>query len=477
MSADALTLALDQGTHASRAAVFDRQGNPVALARQPVALHRPGRTQVEQSPDEILSTLLAAMDDVFARPETDAGRIKAAGLATQRSSILAWDRDTGTALSPVLSWQDTRTAAQLAALASRDPEIRQRTGLRLSPHYGAGKMRWLLDNNVDVARAHRQGKLVIGPLASYLLHHLLGGHGNQVDQANASRTLLWNLQSGDWDDALLALFTIPREILPDCRPIAAAYGKTRNGNIPVTAVNGDQTAALYAQGRPEEHVIRLNMGTGAFVLLPTGSRCRRHDSLLSGLSCSNSEAGEYYLEGTINGAGAAVHWLEKRFQLSGWQEQLPAWLHTITAPPVFLNTIGGLGAPWWRPGPEPVFLADTGTVTPAPAEALVAVIESIVFLVQANLELLCALDPEVRCIRISGGLAQADGLCRKLSDLSGLAVERAADVEATARGIAWLAAGRPQEWVAANGQQEFLPREDAALRRRYERFLGALSAS
>ncbi|UCC56889.1 MAG: hypothetical protein JSU75_03855 [Gammaproteobacteria bacterium] len=477
MTTDTLTLALDQGTHSSRAAVFDGQGNPVARTRHPVALHRHSRTQVEQSPEEILATLHAAMNDLFEKPGVDPARITAAGLATQRSSVLAWDRITGAALSPVLSWQDTRTAGQLATLASHDTDIRQRTGLRLSPHYGAGKMRWLLDNNVNVAEACRQNKLVIGPLASYLLHHLLAGHGNQVDHANASRTLLWNLQTGDWDDTLLALFAIPREVMPACRPITTAYGYTRNGNVPVTAVNGDQTAALYAQGRPEAHVIRVNMGTGAFVLLPTGTQCQRHASMLSGLSCSNSEGGEYYLEGTINGAGAAVHWLEKRFELSGWQEQLPAWLDTITAPPVFLNTIGGLGAPWWRPGPEPVFLADTETVTPAPAEALVAVIESIVFLVQANLELLCTLDPKIQRIRISGGLAQADGLCRKLADLSGLAVERGADVEATARGIAWLAADQPEDWLPADESRKFLPRDDSALRKRYARFLEALAAS
>ncbi|MDH3900201.1 MAG: FGGY family carbohydrate kinase, partial [Gammaproteobacteria bacterium] len=257
MTGNPLTLALDQGTHASRAAVFDGHGNPVALTRHPVALHRHSRTQVEQSPDEILASLHTAMEGIFREPGVDPARITATGLATQRSSVLAWERNTGTALSPVLSWQDTRTAGQLGALASHDPDIRQRTGLHLSPHYGAGKIRWLLDNNAAVARTCRQGNLVIGPLASYLLHHLLAGHTNQVDHANASRTLLWNLQTGDWDDTLLELFDIPRHVLPDCRPITAAYGNTRNGNIPVTAVNGDQTAALYAQGRPDEHVIRV----------------------------------------------------------------------------------------------------------------------------------------------------------------------------------------------------------------------------
>jgi glycerol kinase len=477
MTGNSLTLALDQGTHSTRAVVFDAHGNPVALARHPVALQRHSRTQVEQSPAEILASLHAAMEDVFGEPGVDPARIAAVGLATQRSSVLAWERTTGNALSPVLSWQDTRTADQLAALAAHAADIQQRTGLRLSPHYGAGKIRWLLDNNADVAAACRHGSLVIGPLASYLLHHLLAGHTNQVDHANASRTLLWNLQTGDWDNTLLGLFDIPREVLPDCRPITAPYGNTLNGNIPVTAVNGDQTAALYAQGTPDAHVVRVNMGTGAFVLLPTGERCHLHAPLLSGLSHSNNTAGEYYLEGTINGAGAAVHWLEQRCELAGWQEQLPAWLETIQSPPVFLNSIGGLGSPWWRPGPEPDFLSAAGSVSPAAAEALVAVIESILFLVQANLELLCALDPGIRRIRISGGLAQADGLCQKLANLSGMTVERGTDIEATARGIAWLAAGQPEEWKRTDETREFLPRHDAALGKRYARFLEALQAN
>ncbi len=471
---NSLTLALDQGTHSSRAVVFDAHGDLVALGRYPVTLQRHGRTQVEQSPGEILASLQAAIEGVFREPGVDPARIATAGLATQRSSVLAWDRNTGAALSPVLSWQDTRTADQLTALAAHDADIQQRTGLRLSPHYGAGKIRWLLENNADVAAACQAGTLAIGPLASYLLHHLLEGHTNQVDHANASRTLLWNLQTGDWDDTLLELFAIPREVLPDCSPVTASWGNTRNGDIPVTAVNGDQSAALYAQARPDTRAIRVNLGTGAFVLLPTGDRCRLLPPLLSGVSRSNSKTGEYYLEGTVNGAGAAVHWLEQRFDLAGWQQQLPAWLEATRTPPVFLNSIGGLGSPWWRPGPEPVFLPDKGSITPAPAEALVAVVESILFLVQVNIELLCAQESGIRHIRIGGGLAQADGVCQKLANLSGLTVVRGANIEATARGIAWLAAGQPEGWEQTEATTEFVPQEDTALGERYARFLVAI---
>jgi len=467
-----LTLAIDQGTHATRAAAYDGHGRMVAHARRPVSLQRSGRTEAEQSPVEILGSLQAVMQELLAHPDVAAAGICSAGLATQRSSVLAWERDTGRALSPVLSWLDTRAAQSLQRLEQHSSEIKQRTGLPLSAHYGAGKLQWLLQKDATVAAAQGSGRLVIGPLASYLLHHLLTGHTNTIDHANAARTLLWNLHDRDWDDWLPGLFGIPREVLPGCRPILADYGVTRSGSIPVMAVNGDQTAALYAQGMPAPHTIRVNIGTGAFVLSPTGGDCRPHPKLLAGLSRSSDHTADYFIEGTINGAGAAVLWIADKYNLPAWQTCLPEWLGAITDPPVFLNTIGDLGSPWWRAGPEPAF--PDATTTPDAAHAMVAVIESIVFLIEANIQLLRELDPGLDRIRVGGGLSQADGLCRKLASLSGLVVERPAEAEATARGIAWLAAGCPADWDNPEAVDRFEPHTDAGLGVRYTRFLEAL---
>ena len=472
---DKLTLAIDQGTHSTRAVVFDGQGRVVAIARKPVSLQRRNRKQVEQSPGEILQSLHAVTGDILRHPAVDAASIQTAGLATQRSSVLAWERNTGKALSPVLSWQDTRTAEKLKGLEAYAVEIRQRTGLRLSPHYGAGKLQWLLANHPDLAAARKEGTLVMGPLASYLLHHLLQRSDEVIDHANASRTLLWNLSERNWDDWLLKLFAIPREVLPKCAPVMADYGVTREGNIPLTAVNGDQTAALYAQGIPATNTLLVNMGTGAFVLMPTATNCHWQPDLLTGISRSDARSADYYIEGTVNGAGSAITWVEKHHAVSGWQQRLPAWLDAISEPPVFVNTIGGLGAPWWRPGPEPAFLSTDESVGITPEAAMVAVIESIVFLVQANIARLRELNPNVERIKVSGGLSESDGLCQKLASLSCLAVERPDTVEATARGIAWLAAGCPQEWVQTGPGTQFDPRDDARLEGRYLRFLEALT--
>jgi glycerol kinase len=472
MMSDALILAIDQGTYSTRAIIFDSRGRAVSMARESVALSRHSRTGVEQSPEEILRSMETVVDAVLHDPEVDPDRITTAGLATQRSSVLAWDRISGKPLSPVLSWQDRRVEGGLSALAEYDADIRQRTGLHLSPHYGASKLHWLLENVSAVNAALQAGTLVLGPLASFLLHHLTDNAHEAVDDANASRTLLWNLQTRAWDSSLLELFSIPPQVLPDCYPIIADYGTTCNGGIPVKAVNGDQTAALYAQGKPPENTIVVNIGTGAFALLPVSDPHSRPEGLLAGISQSSAQSANFYVEGTVNGAAAALEWAARQFEVTAIEEHLPGWLEEVTDPGLFINTVGGLGAPWWRAGPAPHF-PDKDISAP---EAMVAVIESIVFLIQANVALMCKLKPAVRTIRISGGLSRLDGLCQKLADLSGLAVHRPVQVEATARGIAWQAAGCPEDWPAMGAGETFASNSAPALRDRYLRFLEVLES-
>lgn len=471
--ASELILAIDQGTHSTRAIVFTIQGRVVALARKPVTLRRHSRTEIEQSADEILQSMFDVVDDVLQRPVVKEGWVLFAGLATQRSSVLAWERGTGKALSPVLSWQDRRVEETLQSLASHETEIRKITGLHLSPHYGAGKLQWLLSRQPGIVEACESDSLTMGPLASYLLHHLVNAEHEMVDHANASRTLLWDLQTRDWNSQLLELFSIPRHVLPECQPVCSDYGLTVTGSIPLTAVNGDQTAALYAQGKPSMNTIRVNIGTGAFVLMPVNDPATRPDGLLAGISMSDTQGANYYIEGTVNGAAAALKWAKQKFDITGLEEKLPAWLEAVTEPPLFLNTIGGLGAPWWKPGPEPGFTGDTPQ-TPA---AMVAVVESIVFLVQANIALMCGVNSSVKDIQVSGGLSKLDGLCKKLANLSGLPVYRPVQVEATARGIAWQAAGCPEDWLANGPGETFESVEDRALAARYQQFIELLKSS
>ena len=468
-----LTLVIDQGTHATRAILFDELGRERLTATRPVSLHRLSPEMIEQDGPEIIASMGEVVAEALASDIARSGRITAAGLATQRSTIALWDREDGRALGPLLSWQDRRAAASLESLAAKEPEIRQRTGLPLSPHYGASKLRWSLDHLPGAQRALRDSRLAFGPLAAYLIHHLVAGAPQLVDDANANRTQLWNIETRHWDPWLLELFDLPAEPLPACRPIRSHYGVIAGTDIPLTTVNGDQNAAVYALGRPQPGVAIINLGTGAFVLAPTGHRLIRHPALLSGITSSDEAGADYTIEGTVNGAGAAISWAGKMLGISAPARKLDAWLREIPDPPLFLNSIGGLGSPWWRPGPDPIWLsADVSD-----AERLAAVAESILFLLQANLDAMTAAGLDIGRIQISGGLAHADALCQRMANLSGLPVYRPRQTEATARGAAWLASGMPEHWPEPEPGDLFEPRPAAGLRHRYQRFIEIIRAS
>jgi glycerol kinase len=484
------TLIIDQGTHATRALLFDAAGQVVATARQSIGLTRHSADRIEQDGEEIRASVTAVLHQLLSEiglfdlqetglfPPSTTTPLKnkkpgfsiRAGVASQRSSVIAWDRQTGQPLSPVLSWQDRRAYDWLAQFDSQAAAIKERNGLPLSPHYGASKLRWLLDNVDEVKEAAQNGRLAFGPLASYVLFHSLDGQPMLVDQANAARTQLWQLDSRDWDPWLLDLFGVPAGPLPRCVPIRYEYGRIAQTEIPVTAVNGDQNAAVYALGRPQPGTAIINLGTGAFILMPTGDRLLRHDTLLTGLTDSDAHSSDYTLEGTVNGAGASLTWAGEQLDLGPARDHLDGWLAATPEPPLFINTIGGLGSPFWRPGPDPHWQGEGG-----PAAKMAAVAESILFLLYANMETMLAAGVEIEQLRLSGGLARSDALCQRLANLSQRPVVRPAETEATARGTAWLAAGQPDHWPEAERATLFSPRPDPLLPMRYHRFLQALA--
>jgi len=473
---DGLILAIDQGTRSSRAILFDAEGRQVALASREIGLNRIDHFHVEQDGTEILASLHEVIADVLV--SASGGRVAVAGLATQRSSVIAWSRETGEALSPVLSWQDRRAYAWLATLEEKSAWIHQATGLPLTPHYGASKLRWLLRKNSKVQDAATDRTLVMGPLAAFLVANLTASYAGLVDHANASRTQLWNLHNAEWDGKLLDWFGIRKSWLPETRPIRSSYGKLAFRDIPLNAVNGDQTAALHADGEIDREAVLVNLGTGGFVLKPTGTMLMTHDALLSGLYDSSDHSRSYLLEGTVNGAGAALRWAREQHGLDTSPDGVSKALDVCPAPQqLFINSVGGLGSPWWMDGPMPCWrsLTDMPVSLPDHAAAIASIIESILFLVMNNLALLLEIIPGIRHIRISGGLSNQDLLCRKLANLSGLQVIRTNQPEATARGIAWLAAGKPAGWVHSK-QECFHPDDDSQLQQRYRAFTSLLEA-
>lgn len=461
---DALYLAIDQGGHASRALVFDGQGRIIASDFQPIEITHPNDSWAEHDPAQLIISLHTAISNTMHRLGERGRDVIAAGLATQRSSVVCWDKHSGAALSPVISWQDRRAHEWLQQFTEYREKIHQSTGLFLSAHYGASKLRWCLDHLPAVQAAYQNGTLACGPLASFALFHLLEKHPLLADPANASRTLLWNIKTRDWDDGLLALFGVPRAILPRCVPTRHGFGHLHAGGhtIPLTIATGDQSAALFGFGQPQPDTVYINIGTGAFMQRTTGQHYT-HPRLLTSIVLQEDQQTTYTLEATINGAGSALDWASKTLGRRDTATQLAAWLTNECVPPLFLNGVSGLGAPFWMPDFTSRFIGEG-----EPWKKIVAVAESIVFLLYTNLTEMEATCSPAQKIIISGGLAALDGLCQRLADLSGLPVQRPAECEATVRGTAFLLVGGAAAWPGAGITINFVPTENLPLAQRFK---------
>lgn len=468
-----MDLVIDQGGHSTRAALYEDGGKRIAVASVPVFDRRPREGWVEIDADVLVASVTEAVRRVVREARADYRIVDRAALVTQRASVVCWDRTTGEPLSPVLSWQDRRATNEVGPLRDRAYLIRMSTGMFLSPHYGAPKLRWCLDNLDPVRRAAAEGRLLCGPLASFLAFRLLEESPAIAEPTTAARTLLWNRSTLDWDPDLLGWFGIDRDHLPRCGPNRAPHGTLAidGSKIPLEILAGDQNAAAYAAGALPSHDVFVNLGTGAFVL----RRSRKDPGLTPGLLTEvgfRDEAGtDYLLEGTVNGAWSALTWLEAEHGVEDVWSNLPEWLELPGEPPLFLNGVSGLGAPYWKED-FPTRFVDHA---PAGMQA-VGIVESIVFLLQVNLEAMAGVGKSIRTIRAGGGLSALDGLCQRLANLSGIPVERQADPESTSRGAAWLLAGGPEDWRPPEPPDRFEPEEAGDLFLRFVRWRGAVES-
>ncbi|HSN20260.1 MAG TPA: FGGY family carbohydrate kinase [Usitatibacter sp.] len=465
---DPLYLAIDQGTHASRAVVLDREGRVVSQGERPIGLARPQPDWAEQDGEEMVASVFDAARQALAALGERARDVAAAGLASQRASCACWDRGTGRCLAPLFSWQDRRAHEWLRRFEPQAEEVHRTTGLFLSAHYGASKLRWALDHLPAVRAALGKGTLAWGPQASFLVFRMTAERSLFADPQCAARTQLWSLQARDWDSALLALFGLPPGFLPKSVPTCHAYGTLRVDDlaIPLVAVNGDQSAAVFAFGRPEEDLAYVNIGTSAFVQRALTQAPPYLPRQLTGIIFDDGRETVYSVEGNVNGAGTALDWLRKEIGVEDVEAHLPGWLERPEEPPLFLNGIAGLGGPFWKPDFASRFVGEG-----EPWQKAVAVVESMAFLLQANIDEMESFVPPARRMRVSGGVSRLDGLCRRLASVSGLAVHRRHDPEATARGIGYLAAGRPSRWNEDSSEEVvFAPVDDRPLRERYRRW-------
>ena len=467
-----LYLALDQGGHSSRALLFDAGGALVTSASVPIGTQRDDLGHIEHDPEELVRSLQQAIASVCAK--LPAGQhLRAAGLATQRSSMLCWNRHTGAALSPVISWQDRRHATWLERLAPRSAEIRAQTGLMLTPHYGASKMRWCLDHLPAVREARADGTLVMGPLASFLVCRLVGGRPLFADPANASRTQLWALATQDWSPELLVLFGIDATVLPRAVTSRYAYGDlvTPAGPVPLTVVTGDQSAVPFAFGPLDPAIAYVNLGTGAFAQRAVSGPLPDAPRLLVSVVWSTADRVDYLLEGTVNGAASALDWLAQRegVPLTELLRLAEAAIATQETPPLFINGVSGLGSPFWVSALESRFIG-----TGSRGAHVLAVLESIAFLLHVNLQEMRPHGPPLTGLLVTGGLSANDYLCSCLGSLSHLPVTRAEDPEATARGLARLVAGdAAAAWPMDHGRSE-PPLPNTNLNGRYRQWREAM---
>ena len=462
-----LVLAIDQGTHASRALVFDRHGHTLSSGVSNISITHPQADWAEQDGDEIVNSVRVAATQALQALGPRRQDVVAAGLSSQRSSVICWDRITGQPLSPIFSWQDRRAHAWIDQLQPHADSVHRKTGLFLSPHYGASKLRWALDHLPAVRTAMDNNVLCWGPMASFVVFRLCAQQPFLADPQCAARTQLWNLHTRDWDPELLALFGLPAGFLPKSVPTCHAWGTLDlpGPAIALTAVNGDQSAAVFAFGWPEADAAYINIGTSAFVQRALGDFPGQVPRQLTGIILDDGESRLYMVEGNVNGAGTALEWVSKEFGLEQLADHLPQWLARPEEPPLFLNGIAGLGGPFWQPEFASRFVGEG-----EPWLKAVAVVESIAFLLQANIDHMNSYVPAAQRIRVSGGVSLLDGLCQRLACISGLPVHRRDDPEASARGIAYLACGRPADWNQGAHEDVFAPQRDLALQARYSRW-------
>ncbi len=449
-------LALDQGTTSSRAILFDAGGAIVATAQHEFQQFYPQAGWVEHDPNEILTSQISCAVEVLGKIGARPRDVAAIGITNQRETVIVWERATGKPIHPAIVWQDRRTASQCSALeaSGAGEAVSSRTGLVLDPYFSATKIAWILDN-VPGARAQAdRGELAFGTVDSWLTWHLTSGQRHVTDVTNASRTLLYNIVKGEWDEEMLRLFNVPASVLPEVAWSSEKVGEVTTslglGGIAIAGIAGDQQAALFGQLCWAAGEAKNTYGTGCFLLQNVGTEfVRSKHRLITTLAASSAHRLEYALEGSIFIGGAVVQWLRdnlKLIQSSGDVEALAASVPD-TGGVVFVPAFVGLGAPHWDAHAAGMLIGlrrDT-----KPGHIARAALEAIAFQVADVLE---AVHSEtatpLAALRVDGGASVNDLLMQFQADVLGVPVVRPQVTETTALGAAYLAGLATGFWAS-----------------------------
>ncbi len=458
---DKLVLAMDQGTTSSRAILFDSNYAIVEQAQYEFEQHFPNSGWVEHSAIDIWQTSLDTAREAIAKAAVSPSQIASIGITNQRETSLIWDRNSGEPIHNAIVWQDRRTTDLCNKLKAEghEPMVSSKTGLLLDPYFSATKIAWLLDNVAGARDRAERGELAFGTMDSWLLWNLTAGKSHATDATNASRTLLYNIHSGEWDEELLILFNIPRSLLPEVKDCAADFGSTDlfGDPIAVMGIAGDQHAATLGQACFEKGMLKSTYGTGCFALLNTGETAvASKNRLLTTIAYQLDGKVTYALEGSIFIAGAAVQWLRDGIGIidSASQSGELAAQADENQQVYMIPAFTGLGAPWWDPNARGALIGLTrGT---GPAEISQAALESVCY---QTLDLLNAMHADWQqnaktVLRVDGGMVASDWTMQRLADILQAPIDRPVIAETTALGAAWLAGSRAGVWPDQQGFAE-----------------------
>ena len=444
-------LALDQGTSSSRSIVFDERGRIVAMAQRelPQIYPRPG--WVEHDPLDIWRTQLETAREALHKAGLKASDIRALGITNQRETTVVWNRKTGQPIHHAIVWQDRRAEPTCVQLRAQGHEamIQQKTGLLIDAYFSGTKLKWLLDNVHGARASAERGELAFGTIDSWLMWQLTGGALHATDVSNASRTMLFNVHTNQWDDELLQLLGIPPALMPKVLPSSAHFGETRaellGHAIPIGGVAGDQQSALFGQACFTAGMVKNTYGTGCFMLMHTGTQFQTsHNGLLATSAAQATRTPEFAIEGSVFVGGAVVQWLRDGLHAIKGSGEVEALALSVpdSGGVMLVPAFTGLGAPYWKPDARGTITGLTRGTTLAHIAR--AALESIAFQSAALLQAMSRDAVEagaapVTELRVDGGACGNDLLMQFQADLLGIAVVRPAVTETTALGAAYLA--------------------------------------
>lgn len=441
-----LILSIDQGTTSSRAILFAKDGSSVFTAQREFTQHFPNSGWVEHDPEEIWDTILDVCKQAVSAAADGGRTIAVAGITNQRETTLVWNKKTGKPVYNAIVWQDRRTASYCAELkaANHETTFNAKTGLLLDPYFSGTKINWILDNVEGGRASAEKGELAFGTIDSFLLWRFSNGEKHITDATNASRTLIYNIHNGEWDDELLSILNIPKSMLPDVQDSSSDFGTIEKAligeEIKIGGVAGDQQAATFGQVCLEPGTIKSTYGTGCFVILNTGTQALPSESkLLTTVAYQLDGKTTYAIEGSIFVAGAAVQWLRDGLGVIKSAEETESMADNLPSNQgVYLvPAFTGLGAPYWNPDARGALFGlnrDTGV-----DQIVRATLESVAYQTYDLFKAMADDGMAPTRVRVDGGMVQNNWLCQFLADILNIPVERPVQTETTALGAAYLA--------------------------------------